>query len=237
MSYAADYFAGEKTLSNEIVDSEGILREDKVKSAVQEEGHDSIYIDGNEVDDTVVDEDKVFRLDINLTEGPNMISARAMDLSGNKGMFSHEVMVVLDTVTPDAPILDDLPAITRKVTLTVTGMAEGSSTVTIYVDDMEAATTESIQYVGFSARVTLMEGKNRICAMAVDRASNIGPKCEEVEVVLDTVAPLEAELDDLPTITNEPALEVSGVAEPMSLVEVFLGECMAGPLLVLIMRN
>ncbi|MCK5415333.1 MAG: hypothetical protein KAJ35_08120, partial [Thermoplasmata archaeon] len=188
-----------------------------------------IYIDGEEIDDTVVDEDKVFRLDINLTEGPNMISARAMDPSGNKGMFSHEVMVVLDTVIPDAPILDDLPAITRKVTLTVTGIAEGRSTVTIFVDDMEAATTESIQYVGFSARVTLMEGKNRICAMAVDRASNIGPKCEEVEVVLDTVAPLEAELDDLPTITNEPSLEVSGVAEPLSLVEVFLGEYMAGP--------
>ena len=46
-NFEMNYFSGEKTLSNEIVDSEGILRKDKVKSAVQEEGHDSIYIDGN----------------------------------------------------------------------------------------------------------------------------------------------------------------------------------------------
>ncbi|NOQ54185.1 MAG: hypothetical protein GQ558_06235, partial [Thermoplasmata archaeon] len=188
----------------------------------------AIYIDGEEVGTTVANEEKRFNLAINLTEGPNVISARATDPSGNKGTFSREVIVVLDTITPDAPILDPLPAITGKVTLTITGMAEGGSAVAIFIDGEEAATTESIMYVGFSVRVTLMEGKNVICAQATDRALNVGPRCTEVEVVLDTVPPLEPELDELPTMTNEPTLEVSGVAEPESSVEVYLGEYMAG---------
>jgi hypothetical protein len=83
-------------------------------------------------------------------------------------------------------------------------------------------------YVGFSTRVTLLEGANTICAYATDRASNVGPQCDEVEVVLDTVPPLEPVLDELPTITNNPSLTVSGVAEPLSMVEVYLGEFMAG---------
>ncbi|UCC92923.1 MAG: right-handed parallel beta-helix repeat-containing protein [Thermoplasmata archaeon] len=188
----------------------------------------AIFIGGEEVGSTVADAEKVFALDVTLTEGANVISAQATDASGNKGMFSREITVVLDTTVPDAPLLDPLPEITREVNLLVTGVAEGGSTVTLFVDDIEQTSAESIMYVGFSAHVTLTEGLNAICAQATDRALNVGPKCTEVEVILDTVPPLEPELDPLPAITNDPALTVTGVAEPDSTVEVYLEDYMAG---------
>jgi hypothetical protein len=187
-----------------------------------------IFIDGEEVGSAIADEDKLFSLDIDLNEGANIISAQAMDAAGNKGMFSREVTVHLDTVVPDAPTLDPLPEITREINLLVTGVAEGGSTVTLFVDDMEVTSAESIMYVGFSAHVTLTEGLNAICAQATDRATNVGPKCTEVEVILDTVPPLEPELEELPAITNDPAVSVTGVAEPDSTVEVYLEDYMAG---------
>ncbi len=188
----------------------------------------AIFIGGVEVGTTTANDERLFELDVNLTEGPNVISAQATDPSGNVGMFSREITVVLDTVVPDAPLLDPLPELTNEVNLLVSGVAEGGSTVTIFVDNMEAANAESIMYVGFSAYVTLTEGVNVICAQALDRAGNLGPKCTEVDVVLDTVPPLEPELEDLPSITNVPALTVTGVAEPDSTVEVYLEDYMAG---------
>ena len=188
----------------------------------------SIFVDGEVVGTTIAAGDKRFSLDINLTEGPNIISARATDNWGNHGMFSKEVTVVLDTVTPDAPVLDPLPEITGEVSILVTGIAEGGSMVTVYVDDIEAAITESIVYVGFSAHVTLTEGWNAISARAIDRASNTGPRCEEVGVILDTVPPLEPVVDELPSITRQSELTVSGVAEPDAVVEVYLEDYMAG---------
>ncbi len=188
----------------------------------------SIFVDGEVVGTTIADGDKRFSLDINLTEGPNIISARATDKWGNHGMFSKEVTVVLDSVIPDAPVLDPLPEITGEISILVTGIAEGGSTVTVYVDDIEAAVTESIMYVGFSAHVTLTEGWNAISARAIDRASNVGPRCEEVGVTLDTVPPLEPVVDELPSITRQSELTVSGVAEPDAEVEVYLEDYMAG---------
>lgn len=188
----------------------------------------AIFIDGEEVGTAVADEEKAFALDINLTEGPNAISAQATDRAGNQGMFSAVMTVVLDTIAPEAPVLDPLPEITGDVSLLVTGVAEGDATVTLFVDGIEAGTTESIMYVGFSGRVTLTEGHNAICAQVTDRAGNVGPKCIEEDVLLDTVPPLVPELDALPTITNVPALTVTGVAEPDSTVEVYLEEYLAG---------
>jgi len=188
----------------------------------------TIFIDGEEVGSAKADEDKRFTQEINLTEGPNVISARATDPSGNDGMFSREVTVVLDTIIPDAPLLDPLPEITSDVSLLVTGVAEGGSTVTLYLDDEEIGSALSIMYVGFSTHVTLLEGLNAICARATDRATNVGPKCTEVEVILDTVPPLEPVLDTLPAITRDPAVTVSGVAEPDATVEVYLEDYMAG---------
>ena len=188
----------------------------------------TVFIDGTAVGSAIADGERRFSLDVNLTEGPNPITAQATDTSGNEGMFSRAITVHLDTTVPDAPLLDELPEITNDPSLLVTGVAEGGSMVTLFVDDQSVATAESIMYVGFSAHAPLTEGLNAICAQAIDRAGNQGPRCTQVEVILDTVPPLEPELEELPEITNVPALPVSGVAEPDSTVEVYLEDYLAG---------
>ncbi|MCK5254238.1 MAG: fibronectin type III domain-containing protein, partial [Thermoplasmata archaeon] len=75
----------------------------------------TVFIGLVEVATGVVAVDGTFSIDVTLTEGPNVVTAWATDGSGNTGLLSIEGSIILDTVLPNAPVVDDVPELTNVV--------------------------------------------------------------------------------------------------------------------------
>ncbi|UYQ29442.1 Ig-like domain-containing protein [Acinetobacter baumannii] len=131
-----------------------------------------------------------------LADGPHTITVTATDAAGNVG--NDTAVVTIDTVAPNAPVLDPINA-----TDPVTGTAEAGSTVTVTYPDGTTATvvagtdgTWSVPNPG-----NLVDG-DTVTATATDPAGNTsGPATAVVDAVAPTVA-----LDDVLTNDSTPAL-------------------------------
>ena len=179
-----------------------------------------VYLGAGEVARTQSGDDRRFSVDIVLAEGSNSLTARAMDLVKNLGAPCDAIVIVLDTIKPDPPVLDPLAEMTNTPVILVAGAAEAATTLIYYLDGDEAGTIPVDQDGRFIAEMALHEGLNSITACARDAADNTGRLCGAAEVTLDTVAPPVPVLGALPNYTNEPSLKVSGTAEPGSRVDV-----------------
>ncbi|SCD17043.1 biofilm-associated protein [Acinetobacter baumannii] len=131
-----------------------------------------------------------------LADGPHTITVTATDAAGNVG--NDTAVVTIDTVAPNAPVLDPINA-----TDPITGTAEAGSTVTVTYPDGTTATvvagtdgTWSVPNPG-----NLVDG-DTVTATATDPAGNTsGPATAVVDAVAPTVA-----LDDVLTNDSTPAL-------------------------------
>ncbi len=133
-----------------------------------------------------------------LADGPHTITVTATDAAGNVG--NDTAVVTIDTVAPNAPVLDPINA-----TDPVTGTAEAGSTVTVTYPDGTTATvvagtdgTWSVPNPG-----NLVDG-DTVTATATDPAGNTSlPGTGTVSA--DITAPVVA-LDDVLTNDSTPAL-------------------------------
>ncbi len=187
-----------------------------------------LLLNGDPLDEVTVGSTGDFSVQVQLLEGENIFSARCIDPSGNIGPLSGEVTTILDTVLPDAPDLDALPALTNVVEHTVSGTAEAYSTVTVMHNGEVLGTYETGADGAFELAITLVEGENVITAFATDRAANDGPNANLITVVLDTIAPAAPVMEDLPEYTNVATHTVNGTAEPDSDVELLVGDTVVG---------
>jgi len=112
-----------------------------------------------------------------LSDGTYYWRVRAEDGAGNVGEWSTvwTLQILLDTIPPAAPIIEDLPARTNVQMLVVEGLAEANSVVKVYIG--ENLVGEAI--VGadnrFSITITLVEGLNVLSFVTVDAAGNVSP--------------------------------------------------------------
>ena len=180
----------------------------------------TVHLGGEEVASTQAGDDRRFSVDLELAEGTNSLTARAMDLVKNLGAPCDAVLIVLDTIKPDPPVLDAMAEMTNTPVILVAGSAEAGTTLLYYHDGEEAGTTPVDEEGRFVAELPLHEGLNTIAACARDAASNTGRLCGDVDVTLDTVAPAMPVLGPLPGYTNGPVLTIAGSAEPGSRVDV-----------------
>ena len=179
-----------------------------------------VFLGTEEAASTQAGDDKRFSVAIELAEGRNELTARAMDLVRNLGAPCDVVGIVLDTIMPDPPVLDPMAEMTNTPIILVAGSAEVGTTVLLYLDSADAGNVPVDADGRFIAEVELHEGENAITACARDAASNTGRMCPSALVALDTVAPAAPVLAALPNITNDPVLTVAGSAEPGSRVDV-----------------
>ncbi|EXW15904.1 bacterial Ig-like domain family protein, partial [Acinetobacter baumannii 25766_3] len=140
-----------------------------------------------------------------LTDGPHTITVTATDAAGNVG--NDTAVVTIDTVAPNAPVLDPINA-----TDPVSGQAEPGSTVTVTYPDGTTATVVAGTDGSWSVPNpgNLVDGDT---VTATDAAGNVGN--DTAVVTIDTVAPNAPVLD--PINATDP---VSGQAEPGSTVTV-----------------
>jgi parallel beta-helix repeat protein len=178
----------------------------------------TVFIGAVEVATGVVEEDGTFSIEVTLTEGPNLITAWATDTSDNTGPLSIEGAIILDTVAPDAPELEDLPELTNVVEHTVSGTVEPFTTVTVTLNDEEVLVLETDEDGEFEITIELEEGENQIVAFTTDRATNIG-QTVGVSIRLDTVAPEVNAGEDAEYIEgDESTLDGSGSSDDVGIL-------------------
>ncbi|WP_272198271.1 Ig-like domain-containing protein, partial [Acinetobacter baumannii] len=133
-----------------------------------------------------------------LTDGPHTITVTATDAAGNVG--NDTAVVTIDTVAPNAPVLDPINA-----TDPVSGQAEPGSTVTVSFPDGTTATVVAGTDGSWSVPNpgNLVDG-DTVTATATDPAGNTSlPGTGTVSA--DITAPVVA-LDDVLTNDSTPAL-------------------------------
>ncbi|HGH3106356.1 TPA: Ig-like domain-containing protein, partial [Acinetobacter baumannii] len=133
-----------------------------------------------------------------LADGPHTITVTATDAAGNVG--NDTAVVTIDTVAPNAPVLDPINA-----TDPVTGTAEAGSTVTVTYPDGTTATVVAGTDGSWSVPNpgNLVDG-DTVTATATDPAGNTSlPGTGTVSA--DITAPVVA-LDDVLTNDSTPAL-------------------------------
>ncbi|MGJ5580103.1 Ig-like domain-containing protein, partial [Acinetobacter baumannii] len=135
---------------------------------------------------------------VTLADGPHTITVTATDAAGNVG--NDTAVVTIDTVAPNAPVLDPINA-----TDPVSGQAEPGSTVTVTYPDGTTATVVAGTDGSWSVPNpgNLVDG-DTVTATATDPAGNTSlPGTGTVSA--DITAPVVA-LDDVLTNDSTPAL-------------------------------
>ena len=165
-----------------------------------------------------------------LTEGPHTITATSTDAAGNTSPASAPNTFTVDTVAPDAPVIQT-PAngsTTNDNTPLITGTAEADSDVTVYDTDgttVLCTTTADGTGAWSCTSAPLPDGSHTITATSTDAAGNTSPASAPVTFTVDATAPA-APVIQSPTdgsSTNNTTPPISGTAEPGSEVEVTEG--------------
>ena len=161
-----------------------------------------IFVNGEVQGSASIDESGKFSMNsVNLNEGSNSITAKAIDAVSNVSKESEPVTVVLDTVPPTAPTINPLKPITNQTPIMVTGTAEPNSKIEMFVNDESTGTTTADTSGNFVLEIGLNAALNVITARATDAAGNTS-KPSLLLPVLYELFPQEP-LAYLPIITIE----------------------------------
>lgn len=182
-------------------------------------------------------------LQIGLNEGPHDVKVFSIDLAGNQSPESASVGFVVDTIAPEAPLINgismdtgssDSDGITSDSTPTIRGMAEAGSRVEVFINGNSIGFTGadpegswSLSYQG----PPLEDGLHNVAAVARDRAGNTSDTSEDYPIQIDLAPPpapninsisADTGLDGKDGITSDNTLVIKGDAEIGATVEVFI---------------
>lgn len=133
---------------------------------------------------------------VSLAVGTYAITAQATDANGNVGPTSPVLSITIDTAAPAAPSGLDLAAsdddgnsnsdnVTSKGSgLTISGTAEGSSTVELFDGNTRLGSVAAAADGTFSLDISLALGSHQITAKATDAAGNAGTASSALEVTV-----------------------------------------------------
>ncbi|MCX5576375.1 Ig-like domain-containing protein [Enterobacter sp. E-TC7] len=186
----------------------------------------TIRVDGVDIGTTVADGLGAwsFTPDAPIAEGPHTLTAVATDAAGNVSGVSNSWGIIIDSVSPDAPVItqvvDDVPErlgalnpgdSTNDTTPTINGTAEPGSTVTIRQDGVDLITVpvDSNGTWTFTPATPLANGTYTFTAVTTDGAGNTSQASGSFTLTVDTTPPAAA---TIATVTDD----VGGVNGPLT---------------------
>ncbi|WP_247365049.1 Ig-like domain-containing protein, partial [Ralstonia pseudosolanacearum] len=191
-----------------------------------------------------------------LIDGSHSLTATATDAAGNVSTASSAFTLTVDTAAPATPVIgtvtDAVAPVTGTITAggstndanpTLTGIAEGNSTVSIFDGTTLLGTTTADASGNWSYTPTtaLTDGSHSLTATATDAAGNVSPASSAFTLTVDTAAPAAPVIgtvtDDVAPITgtvaaggstNDTTPTLAGTAEANSTINVFDGTTLLG---------
>ncbi len=169
-----------------------------------------------------------------LPNGPRAAHVVATDAAGNASPPSTTRSFLVDRTAPGLATVD-VPADGALLgaaaaplgVVAFSGTSEMGSAVDVEVDwivlDVADAATGA-----WSAAFSVLDGDHQVRVRARDGAGNAGPWSAASLFSVDTVAPAAPSIDTLPPATHAAAVAVTGLAEPGSIVAVYLDGAFAG---------
>lgn len=169
-----------------------------------------VYIDNRVAGTAAATENGVFSTIVILSEGANLITARATDAVGNTGppSIAQTVQYTRPAWAPPTPSLDPLPFLVNESELMIRGSGLAGLIIQAYVDAEPVENTTARIDNSFSLTVALAEGPNVINAVAWDLLGNPSGASAAQTVIVDTTLTVPI----IQTIENLPAGE-NGVME------------------------
>ena len=204
-----------------------------------------IFVNGTSRAVVWADSNGLFKAAISLPdEGPNHISARAIDIYGNKSNLSNEEVVIRDTIIPAIHQvknqIDTLDLTASRVLLT--GITEPLAEVDISIDydpEYKYQTTADergrfyiITHVSagqhYAGIITKDKACNKGSFSAPMRVHNVSPTLWGGMLLGSTGRPIPPKIDPIPNPINETNLTVEGNAYSYSSVEVYRNNELVG---------
>jgi hypothetical protein len=180
-----------------------------------------------------------------LADATHSLTARASDAAGNTSAASAALTVTIDTAAPGAPTIASFSTdsgivgdhITSDNTLTLTGTAAASSTVSIY-DGATLLGTTTANGAGAWSFTTgaLSDATHSLTATATDSAANVSAASAALAVTIDTVAPGAPTINSYSTdsgvagdgITSDNTLILVGTGTAGSTISIHDGATLLG---------
>jgi len=168
-----------------------------------------------------------------LADGAHSLTATASDVAGNVSAASGALAVTVDTVAPGAPTIASFStdsgtvgdSLTNDNTLTLTGSAAASSTISIYDGATLLGTTTANGTGAWSFSTgTLADATHALTARASDAAGNVSAISAALNVTIDTAAPVAPTIGTATVNSfsvSGSAVTLTGTAEASAIVNVY----------------
>ncbi|HEY9624965.1 MAG TPA: Ig-like domain-containing protein [Crinalium sp.] len=182
--------------------------------------------DGTEIGSTLADTNGHWALTstIALSDGFHTLTATATDAAGNTSDESVGYGLMIDTLAPDAPIIEPIRP-SSNPTPTISGTAEANSTIQLKLNNQAIIPIQADASGNWSytPTIALADGRYIVNAIALDTAGNSSPSSTDT-LIVDTKTP------DAPIISGNVAsgghmngakLTLSGTTDPNSTVQLF----------------
>jgi len=195
-----------------------------------------VYVDGVKVGSTTANASGSFTYTpgaTDLPDGARKVKVTATDAAGNTSVFSNEITINVDTLPPPAPILSapGNGSYTNNTFPVYSGTAEANSTVTVILVDPVLGTVTlgnaPVSLAGvwtLNSPSSLDDGVYQVRAFAKDAAGNQSVNSNTNTFTVDTFKPavpvIAAPLSG--SSSNNPLPTISGTAEPLSTVTLYL---------------
>ena len=209
-----------------------------ITGTAEAEGQVNLFDDGNLIAGVQADASGSFSITTGeLTDGLYRFTATVADAAGNESATSTLVEVMVDTATPDRPILaSPTNGIALNVPPTLVWESVSDITVVTYhvqVDDEPGFASPEVDVsdiVDTQLAPTLSDGIWYWQVQAIDAVGHLSDLSPVFQFTLDTIAP-EMPVITSPetgTITNQTSLTISGTAEAESRVDIYDNDQLLG---------
>jgi hypothetical protein len=166
-----------------------------------------------------------------LADATHTLRAQTIDAAGNSSSYSANLVVVVDTTRPSAPLISGSPLAKNSSTPTLSGTAEPHAIVKLYSGTSLVATTTANQHGAWSVAISsLTDAAYSITASATDAAGNTSADSSVASLTVDTVSPAAPTMNVLSAYSLTPTL--SGTGEVGATIEVFDGVVSLGTAVV-----
>ncbi|WP_039030050.1 Ig-like domain-containing protein [Leclercia adecarboxylata] len=192
----------------------------------------TLYDNGKNIGSTVVNSDGswTFTPASDLAEGLHQITASATDPAGNTGPDSEDFILTIDTIAPDAPVLQVMDSVgniqgfvtsggfTDATQPVLSGTGDPGSTITLYHNELllaEIIVPDNGSW-SYTPVEPLIEGEHSFTLTETDVAGNLSPTSAPFEFTVDRTPPAAPS----GLAINATGTILTGSAEPNSTVTV-----------------